>query len=70
MLNDVTINQLDKMYIIQMTKSNWGGEGAGRKQAKETNKTRVVRVDDALISLINDLKDQYKKKVRKVPKLS
>jgi len=46
-----------------MTKSNWGGkrEGAGRKQAKETDKTRVVRVNNALIPLINDLKDQYKK---------
>ncbi|WP_221896946.1 hypothetical protein [Bathymodiolus japonicus methanotrophic gill symbiont] len=46
-----------------MTTSNWGGkrEGAGRKQAQETNKTRVVRVDEALIPLINDLKDQYKK---------
>ncbi|GAW86328.1 hypothetical protein bplSymb_SCF02404P005 [Bathymodiolus platifrons methanotrophic gill symbiont] len=46
-----------------MTPSNWGGkrEGAGRKQAQEINKTRVVRVDEALIPLINDLKDQYKK---------
>lgn len=46
-----------------MTTSNWGGkrEGAGRKQAQETNKSRVVRVDEELIPLINDLKDQYKK---------
>ena len=46
-----------------MTISNWGGKrkGAGRKQAQETNKSRVVRVDEELIPLINDLKDQYKK---------
>jgi len=46
-----------------MTTSTWGGkrEGAGRKQAQETNKSRVVRVDEELIPLINDLKDQYKK---------
>jgi len=46
-----------------MATSNWGGkrEGAGRKQAQETNKSRVVRVDEELIPLINDLKDQYKK---------
>jgi len=44
-----------------MTTSNWGGKraGAGRKQEK-TNETRVIRVDEALIPIINDLKDRYK----------
>jgi len=44
-----------------MTTSNWGGKrtGAGRKQTK-TNETRVIRVDEALIPIINNLKDRYK----------
>jgi len=44
-----------------MTTSNWGGKraGAGRKQEK-TNVTRVIRVDETLIPLINDLKERHK----------
>jgi len=44
-----------------MTISNWGGKraGAGRKQEK-TNVTRVIRIDEALIPLINDLKERHK----------